>query len=348
MAIERSSLAEQLAALGVGQPRVPAPVIASAAPAVESGGGLLSKILGAGGGEAGAAGVGAVAKSAAFRGAGLGGLGMLAGQFVPENKGTSLDSGLRGALTGAGIGAGIGSAIPIPGVGTALGAGVGALAGGAIGLFGPKDDSDKPEAIQSEITKQNATLAKVLQPFQFTPDTQQLFMAQLQSALAQAKDTAGVQAAYQQIAQAIPQFVQQDLQVKAQQKDTEDRQARAAAMQAMLAPYLQQSNDQSMQFAQQLSQANKSAAGFVSDPALRSSYESQAAAIPAQAAQSNKDAIVQLMLADAAQRAEAERAQRQQQLAYGQLDTTTQDSIQQQLLRQQATTAAQSPLFGGK
>lgn len=345
MANERSTLAAQLAAMGA-QRSVPAPLIAdsaaSAAGLEGAGGGLLSRALGG-------AKLGSLAKAGGLRAGGLGALGYFGGNaLIPEDHDSSTDNALRNALTGAGVGAGLGTIVPGVGnvVGGLAGGALGLITGGLLGKFGPKDDSNKPESIQAEITKQNATLSKVLAPFQFAPDTQQLFTAQLQSALMNVKDTAGVQAAYQQVATMIPQFVQQDQAVKQQQKADGDRQARAAAMQAMLGPYLQQENDKATQFAQQLAQAQKSAAGFVSDPGLRASYEQQAAAVPLQTASANRDAMIQLALADAAQQAEFQRQQQQQQLAYGQLDTDTQQSVQQQLLRQQASKIPGSNLFG--
>jgi len=239
-----------------------------------------------------------LSRAGVLRGLGYGGAGLAAGQLAGnlfDDEGTYADEGLSGALAGAGIGAGIGSVVPL--IGTGIGAGVGALAGGAIGLFGPKSTGTK--AVASEIENQSQDFNEILTTYNLSPEARNQLQVQLDVMLAQAGSKDDVKAAYAQVGQLVPGLVASD---QARQADA----ARAAAIYAMLSPQMEQLNQQSSQAARELSTAMSSAAGNISDPQLADIYRARAAEVPYTATRNNQSAMLELALADAAYKAQAQ------------------------------------------
>lgn len=294
-----------------------APAAATAAPATP---GLMSQLLGKGG---------AVTKGSMARAAAPAAAGMFASSLVPNVDDTSWDSAGRGALTGGGIGATAGllggplAPLSVP-VGTALGAGI----GGLIGLFGPKDDAGGANAV-AEATKVNtAKFEKVLGQFNLSDQSRVDLQAQLAPLLMNATSREQVDAAFQQAAAVIPQIIAQDQVYKQQEQAVAERTSRAAAMQSLLAPALQQWAKQADIYANEAAGAQRSAADTLQDPTLAAVYRNGAAQIPLQQAQESQRAISQLGLADAAYGQQAQLMRDQQQQA----TLPSQDDLIAQLL----------------
>jgi hypothetical protein len=244
-------------------------------------------------------------RGALMRGLGYGGAGLLAGQVagnVLDNEGSNVDEGISGALTGAGVGAGVGSIFPV--LGTGVGAGVGALAGGALGLFGPKNTGTA--VVAKETANQQKQLDKLVSQFGLSPESQAQLQMQLAVGLQGLNSKDQVKQVFQQATQLLPGLWQQE------QMGKQDA-ARAAAVYAMLLPSMNAANSAASQTAGDLQAAMQSAAGGISDPNLRSVYNARAAEIPAIQSRTNQNQLLQLALADAGYAHQAQQQAQQQQ-----------------------------------
>jgi hypothetical protein len=274
-----ASAATQAASTGGPVTPTPSPAMGMAAPAGRAGflartpftGTTPYATQGALGGRLAA---GSIGRAGAY---GLGG--QIAGSVwdgaVGERDGV-WDDAVGSALRWGGAGAGIGSMI-LPGWGTAIGGavggGIGAIKGALTGddsaptelnkyLFGSKDAGGTGGA--------KGELAGLMNEYGISQDSQQQLLMQLDLIPQMGLDKTGAQQLIGQLIQSIPQFAAED---QVRQQAT----ARSAAIQAAIAPMMQQQLDMYNQSATQAASAMTSASQSTGDPALRDAYSAAAA-----------------------------------------------------------------------
>jgi hypothetical protein len=207
---------------------------------------------------------------------GLGGqiAGRVWDRAVGERDGT-WDDAVGSALRLGGAGAGIGSLFGP--VGTAVGGLGGVAFGTAKGLI-TGDDSAPTELNRYLFGSKDAggtggakgELTALMGEYGISQDTQQQLIMQLDLIPQMGLDKAGAEQLIGQLVQQIPQFAAED---QMRQQAT----ARSAAIQAAIAPMMQQQLDMFNQSATQAASAMTSASQSTGDPALRDAYAAAAA-----------------------------------------------------------------------
>lgn len=213
-----------------------------------------------------------------------------------DDPNSPMDNAAAAAAGGAGIGAGIGSLIA-PGPGTAIGAGVGALAGGAFGYLTGKGEGGN--AVAKELAKRQGQLNQLLDQLGASDELRDQAQFQLQMGVAtgEAGSKGDVANIYKQVQAMLPEALMADRQ---QQEQTRMKESNMAAVQAWMAPMMQQQLSQSQWYADQFGNQMQAAAGQIQDPGMRAAQQALASSISSQQASTNAAYAAQIAAAPSA------------------------------------------------
>jgi hypothetical protein len=209
-----------------------------------------------------------------------------------DDTNSTVDEGVTGALQGAGVGGAIGAAIGAPffGVGAvpagAIGAGLGALAGGAIGLFGPKNTGSN--AVESEFAKLTEKMNGQFDELGVPDEVRQSIYEQINMQVtlnAGSKDD--VRAIFQQGTVNLPALLA-DYEAVSQQR------SRSAAIQAAILPLMKESSQAGVAAAQRSQGWLNQAASYQPDPQVAALLRAQSEQVMANTNQSNTAAYGQM------------------------------------------------------